>query len=478
MATTNGRHGSTPYFRVRGVAEAYYGTYYTHIQRNDLIRFLGQQGFNFYLYGPKNDRSHRARWREPYPESVMGHFAHTVALARSVGVSFCYTLSPAETIRFTDETDFATLTARLRTFYQLGVRAFGLLFDDIVPVLRQEADRACFATAAHAQAALANRVYAWLQVLDPACTLLCCPVEYAGIAPFPTGLHVLAEALHPAIDLFYTGPATCTPTITTADVLAFTTVTGRVPILWDNYPVNDLAMTAELHLGPLQGREVTLHAATKGYIANLMLQPAASRIPLLTVAEYVADPYHYDPVVAWERALQTIGGADNVAALRLFAENSLFSVLDGSPPRLLSHLADEALAALQRGETATESTAVHSLDDYLSRLDEACYHLKYYLPDLALRYDLLPWLELLDYWQDMARHALAALCAWEHGHPLERSLQIAHEWRQLVARHPCRITGDVLLPLVDYVLALVAKPSVQLGGEGAGAMSIQTILEQ
>lgn len=478
MATTNGQPVNTPYFRLRGAAEGFYGAYYTHLQRNELIRFLGQHGFNFYLYAPKNDRSHRVRWREPYPETVMGNFAHTIALARSVGVRFCYSVSPAETIRFTGETDFATLTARLRAFYKLGVRTFGLLFDDIMPVLRHETDRARFATPAHAHAALANRVYAWLQALDPDCTLLCCPVEYAGIAPFPGGLHLLAEALHPAIDLFYTGPAICTPTITVADVTDFTATTGRVPILWDNYPVNDLAMTAELHLGPLQGREATLSQVTKGYLANLMLQPAASQIPLLTVAEYLANPYHYDPAAAWERALQSIGGAENVDALRLFAENSLFSVLDRSPPEPLARLADEALAALQRGETATGSAAVHALDDYLSRVDEACYHLNYLMPDLALRHDLLPWLELLDYWQDMSRHALAALRAREQGHARERSLRIAREWRQLVARHPRQITGDVLLPLVDYVLALMAKPTAQLVAKGSGPMSMQTTLEQ
>ena len=304
MATSSGRHNggrhnggrysNAHYFPLRGVVEGFYGTFYTAAQRNELIRFLGQQGFNLYVYGPKNDRSHRARWRQPYPAAVMRRFAETIALAQAVGVSFCYTISPAETIRFTDEADLASLTARLRAFYEMGVRAFGLLFDDIVPVLRHPADRVRFATPAHAHAALANRVYAWLRQLDPACTLICCPVEYAGTAPFAEGLHVLGEVLHPAIDLFYTGPATCAATITTADVAAFAAAAGREPVLWDNYPVNDLAMAPKLHLGPLRGREATLYTATRGYVANLMLQPAASRVPLLTVAAYLAAPLFHD----------------------------------------------------------------------------------------------------------------------------------------------------------------------------------------
>ena len=50
-------------FAIRGVVEGFYGVFYTAPQRDDLIRFVGRHGFNYYLYGPKNDRRHRTRWR-------------------------------------------------------------------------------------------------------------------------------------------------------------------------------------------------------------------------------------------------------------------------------------------------------------------------------------------------------------------------------------------------------------------------------
>ena len=81
-------------FQIRGVVEGFYGVYYTFPERNDLLRFLGRHGYNSYIYGPKNDRQHRARWWQPYPDEVMAQFAETVAIAREAGISFCYAIAP------------------------------------------------------------------------------------------------------------------------------------------------------------------------------------------------------------------------------------------------------------------------------------------------------------------------------------------------------------------------------------------------
>ncbi len=75
-------------FPVRGVVEGFYGAFYTFPERNDLIRFIAQHGFNLYIYRPKNDRQHRNRWREPYPTRIMDQFAETAATAREFGITF------------------------------------------------------------------------------------------------------------------------------------------------------------------------------------------------------------------------------------------------------------------------------------------------------------------------------------------------------------------------------------------------------
>jgi hyaluronoglucosaminidase len=121
-----------------------------------------------------------------------------------------------------------------------------------------------------------------------------CPVDYFGSAPFSSLLHQIGAALHADIDIFYTGPQICSPTVTVEDVQAFAGVVHRSPLLWDNYPVNDLSMTPELHLGPIQGRASDIRSAVRGIYVNPMIQPEASKIPLATYAEFMVSDV-YDP---------------------------------------------------------------------------------------------------------------------------------------------------------------------------------------
>src|SRR5579872_990933 len=116
-------------FNVRGVVEGFYGTYYTFPERNDLIRFAGRNGLNFYMYGPKNDRQHRVRWRDPYPPVILDEFAETIQIARECGVTFCYAISFGTPLDFVTHEDFEVVTVKLREFYVRGCRAFGVLLD-------------------------------------------------------------------------------------------------------------------------------------------------------------------------------------------------------------------------------------------------------------------------------------------------------------------------------------------------------------
>ena len=53
---------------LRGVVEGFYGTPWSHKNRQDMLEFCGEQGLNAYIYAPKNDPYHKDRWREPYPK--------------------------------------------------------------------------------------------------------------------------------------------------------------------------------------------------------------------------------------------------------------------------------------------------------------------------------------------------------------------------------------------------------------------------
>ncbi|HEX7021552.1 MAG TPA: beta-N-acetylglucosaminidase domain-containing protein, partial [Trueperaceae bacterium] len=181
---------------IRGAIEGFYGTFYTQPERLRLLQFLGAHDYNHYIYAPKNDRQHRARWREPYPERIMTQFQEATRVARASGIDFCYSLSPGVDLSYASEDDFRALTSKLQAFYDLGVRSFSLLLDDIHPEFRAAADRTRYRSYGEAHADLSNRVYAWLSERDEPCSLSMCPTDYHGTPPFSDYLHQLGCDLH------------------------------------------------------------------------------------------------------------------------------------------------------------------------------------------------------------------------------------------------------------------------------------------
>src|SRR5687767_8713470 len=165
---------------------------------------MGAHGFNLYVYGPKNDRQHRNRWREPYPSAILDQFAENIVTAHAAGVTFCYALSPGVTMAYSSAEEFQRLTGKWRTFYDLGVRAFSLFLDDIAPKFVHAEDAAHYASYAAAHVDLCNRAFAWLQSLDDSTSLTMCPTDYHGRAPFSAYTHALGAGLHPDVGVYYT----------------------------------------------------------------------------------------------------------------------------------------------------------------------------------------------------------------------------------------------------------------------------------
>src|SRR5690606_40202652 len=89
-------------------------------QRLALMDFLAGHGYNLYVYAPKDDPYHRERWREPYPPSQLNELRELAARARSVGVAFCFAVSPGLSLRYADDTELNRLWAKLEPLVQAG----------------------------------------------------------------------------------------------------------------------------------------------------------------------------------------------------------------------------------------------------------------------------------------------------------------------------------------------------------------------
>ena len=110
-------------------------------------------------------------------------------------------------------------------------------------------------------------------------------------------------------------------------------------ILWDNYPVNDLSMSDELHIGPLRGRDALLPQVVYGYLNNPLLQEELGFLPLATCLDFARQPSAYHPEASWSRAVKQCFGAAALAqwqTIREFCESSQRTKRSKGPARRTS----------------------------------------------------------------------------------------------------------------------------------------------
>lgn len=363
MTALEPQRAQSPMFGIRGVVEGFYGRPWTHAYRLEMIRFIGERGMNRFVYSPKDDPFLRRAWAEPYAADALAELSELVAAGTEVGVELVYCLSPGLSIRYSDAQDAARVLDKLESVAALGIRHFGLLLDDVPGRLQHDADIERFDTLAQGQATLANAVFAGLIDRVPGATLIVCPTDYWGYGDEPY-ISEFGQALDPAIALFWTGRAICSATLDAHDADVFTNATRRRPTYWDNYPVNDVAMRHELHVGPYRGRSADLAASAEGVIANAMERFESSKIAVATIADYLRSPADYDAEKSWDAALRDIAGAD-AAAYRDFADNSRSSCLSQLDAPEVTFALEEHTFGLLIGDT---DRAVRTLAPLADRL--------------------------------------------------------------------------------------------------------------
>jgi hyaluronoglucosaminidase len=373
-------------FEHRGVVEGFYGPPWTHADRLWVLEQLGELGMNTYVYAPKHDALHRARWREAYSAQALRRFAELVEVGARRGVRAGFALSPGLEIRYTDAADRARLLSKLGAFCTLGARFLSLALDDVPTDLQHPEDRAAFASLAAAQVSLANEVRASLP--DDA-VLWFVPTEYLGTRSTPY-LEELGAGLDPRIEIGWTGRTLISPEIGAAEAAGRAAVLKRRLLIWDNTPVNDGPMRPMLHLGPYRGRDADLARQASGILLNPMAQVRASFVQVATAAEYMRDPRRHDPEAAWERAVARYGGPA-ARALRVFASAQRFSPLEPDErDRELEAAFAELERALEKGEDPVP--ALDALDPLVRARLGAAAAIRAELPDARLLDEIEPWL--------------------------------------------------------------------------------------
>ncbi|MGR8007011.1 beta-N-acetylglucosaminidase domain-containing protein [Streptomyces hypolithicus] len=388
---------------IRGVIEGFYGIPWTHDARLDQIDFYGRHKMNIYVYSPKDDPFLRERWREPYPAAQLAKIQQLVDRAGARHVDFTYALSPGLSVCYSSEADIKALTDKFRTVWDLGIRTYAVPLDDISYTRWNcQADQEKWGTGAAAagaaQAHLLNRVNRDFIATHPgAAPLQMVPTEYYNVTPSPYK-KALAELLDDDVVVEWTGVGVIAPVITVAQARAARDVFAHPILLWDNYPVNDY-VTNRLLLGPYNGREKGMPAELgSGITANPMNQAYASKIPLITVADYTWNDAAYDSRTSWQTALAEYAGGDAevVEALRIFADVNYSS-------RINAQQAPDLAADIAR---FWSSGNTRRLDAALKGLQEAPDVLREDLPEQEFIDDSGPWLDAAEAWGVAARTAL------------------------------------------------------------------------
>ncbi len=246
-----------------GVIEGFYGPPWSWDARIEVCRFLTRFGANTYVYAPKSDPRHRDQWREPYEVDEIAGFER---LVEDCGLRVGYAISPGLSMDLASSDDRASLIAKLESMRSIGIDWFCLALDDIP----------AGPDAARDQGALC----AWIVDAIAPCELIFVPTDYTSTRP-NAYLDGLAASVPESVAIGWTGPTVVTDRITVDDARARAdALGGRVPWLWDNYPVNDGIMTERLFMGSLRGRDPELRSALAGYLANPMIQARASQLPL------------------------------------------------------------------------------------------------------------------------------------------------------------------------------------------------------
>ncbi|MEJ8547052.1 protein O-GlcNAcase [Brevibacillus borstelensis] len=442
-------------FPIRGVIEGFYGKPWTHEERLDMIDFLGKHHFNAYFYAPKDDPFLRERWQEHHPSAALAQTDRLIRAAHKAKLSFYYCLSPGLNMEYANLAHLDILLNKYRFMYDRGVRHFALQFDDIPLALLHAADIRKFDTLADAHAATALRLYDQMASWPEPVRLVLCPTQYAGMGNEPYMMR-LGRLLPEEIDLFWTGRFVCSPFLTEGDAVRFREYTGHRPLYWDNYPVNDLAMANELHIGPLRNRDAGLGMLSAGYVANAMEQVESSKIPLITIADYLRDPEGYDPLQSWKRAVEEVAGADDAEAFLRFADNVQSSFLNETEsPVLMEHFMQFRFHFLY----GNREQGTRELGLLFSAMEETAIHLLTRMRNRKLSAEIRPWVEKYRHWAKVGQTATVLIEAGLSGRMPQAAFHLLRlkRWLKRTEKLPQKVCGQVMPIFIEALMQEVKK---------------------
>ncbi len=354
-----------PVFETRGYIEGFYGPTWEHSKRLSVMSLMAKYGMNTYFYAPKDDIYHREKWRELYPEKDLADLKILVDYAKENCFDFNWCIGPGLSYKYTSVEDFNLLINKIKSIYNIGVRGFGLLLDDIPWEFQYPEDAEKYDGIVDAHIDLINRVYDELKSFDNSIKLTVCPTQYSGDE---NGYYItkFGKGIPSDVSMFWTGQEICSRVLTVRESQELFRSTDHKPLFWDNYPVNDCEMFQEMHLGAIQGRDKELYKACEGLISNVMEYAECSKVPLMTIADYLWNPVAYNPDNSLANAHKEMLGCD-AELFSYFADHLGVSCLTKYSSAFMSNTLARLNFLVSTGE---QEKAVAEFADYNAKMRE------------------------------------------------------------------------------------------------------------
>lgn len=269
-----------------GHLEGYYGRLLAPGERETLLDALARNAMNAWWHAPKEDPTHRLRWRESPSEEEATAFARFCRRARGLGVHVIAGLAPGIDFawRHVDGgPDLERLAARTAALLDAGAGVAALLLDDLDDDFAARAPSGASEGAVHAR--LANALG---ETLGRA--LVVVPRIYADElhATAPDYLPDFSAALDERHGIALCGSDVVARTVSLADCRRRLVHDRHRIVAWDNLYANDYC-PRRLFLGPWTGR-----ADLVDVLVNPTGLPATDALLLDVVGDERAHPGRTD----------------------------------------------------------------------------------------------------------------------------------------------------------------------------------------
>ena len=222
----------------RGFIEGYYGIPWSDEDRISLMKFGGKFKANTYVFAPKDDEYHSAKWTELYPEDRLQEMKNMVDAGNASKCKFVWSIHPFMYNAITEanyDERLETIKAKFEQLYRIGVRQFGILADDASsPVSIQ--NRLC------------KDMWAWCEEKGDVYDLIFVPQGYNYAWASQGYFTKLMDGMPEQVQVMWTGNSVC-GWVTQDTFNKFYQLAGREAFMWLNWPVNDINKLLPAALG-------------------------------------------------------------------------------------------------------------------------------------------------------------------------------------------------------------------------------------